>query len=133
VIPQLKSYEFNQGLQFAKERDKFIILHFFSDNCIHCRVFKTQVLTDPSVIKALNNSFVFIPLDTMLQPELGEYFKISIVPTEYFLDSQGNTITQYFGGMSVERFLYVLSYFTNGTYKKNESLNEYVTRKGKSI
>lgn len=54
--------EFEDALSFAKSEQKIMILDFYADWCVACKVLDREVFSDSQVQSALSN-FVFIQLD----------------------------------------------------------------------
>jgi len=65
-------YEFNQGLQCAKEQGKPVLIDFKGHACANCKVMEAKVWSDPEVLRRLRDNFVIIALyadDRTLLPE----------------------------------------------------------------
>jgi thiol:disulfide interchange protein DsbD len=54
--------DFNEGLEFAKEKNKPILLDFTGWACVNCRRIEENVWTDPNVYDLINENFVLISL-----------------------------------------------------------------------
>ena len=54
--------DFDKGLQFAKEKNKPILLDFTGWACVNCRRIEENVWTDPIVFDLINENFVLISL-----------------------------------------------------------------------
>ncbi len=60
VHPKFKDYE--QGMQYAAQTGKPVIIDFTGFGCVNCRKMEASVWTDPRVADRLNNEFVLISL-----------------------------------------------------------------------
>lgn len=60
VHPKFKDYE--QGMQYAAQQGKPVIIDFTGFGCVNCRKMEASVWTDPRVADRLNNEFVLISL-----------------------------------------------------------------------
>ncbi len=60
VHPKFKDYE--QGMQYAAQQGKPVIIDFTGYGCVNCRKMEASVWTDPRVADRLNNEFVLISL-----------------------------------------------------------------------
>ncbi|MBI1287409.1 MAG: DUF255 domain-containing protein [Flavobacteriales bacterium] len=55
-------HDYEEGLAYAKESDKPIMLDFTGWACVNCRKMEEQVWSDPAVLKRLREDFVLISL-----------------------------------------------------------------------
>ncbi len=65
-------FEFEQGLQCAREQGKPVLLDFKGHACANCKVMEARVWSDPEVLERLRNNFVIIALyadDRTVVPE----------------------------------------------------------------
>lgn len=60
VHPKFKDYE--QGMEYAAQTGKTVIIDFTGFGCVNCRKMEASVWTDPRVANRLNNEFVLISL-----------------------------------------------------------------------
>lgn len=60
VHPKFKDYE--QGMQYAAQTGKPVIIDFTGFGCVNCRKMEASVWTDPRVASRLNNDFILISL-----------------------------------------------------------------------
>lgn len=85
VHPKFKDYE--QGMQYAAQQGKPVIIDFTGFGCVNCRKMEASVWTDPRVADRLNNEFVLISLyvddkQALAQPyEVEENGKIRRIKT----------------------------------------------------
>lgn len=54
--------DFNKGLEYAKEKNKPILLDFTGWACVNCRRVEENIWTDPNVFDLINENFVLISL-----------------------------------------------------------------------
>ncbi|MFI2744523.1 cytochrome c biogenesis protein CcdA [Zhouia sp. PK063] len=69
-------HNYEEGLAYAKEINKPILLDFTGWSCVNCRKMEDNVWSDPTVWEQLNNDYVLISLyvdDTTLLPEDEQY------------------------------------------------------------
>ncbi len=55
-------HDYDEGLAYAKEVNKPVMLDFTGWACVNCRKMEEQVWADPRVLERLNNDFVLISL-----------------------------------------------------------------------
>jgi thiol:disulfide interchange protein DsbD len=77
--------DFEQGMAFAKEQHKPVIIDFTGFGCVNCRKMEAAVWTDPRVADKLKDDFVLISLYVDDKTPLAEPFVVT--------DEQGNTKT----------------------------------------
>ena len=54
--------DFNKGLEYAKDKNKPILLDFTGWACVNCRRVEENIWTDPNVFDLINENFVLISL-----------------------------------------------------------------------
>lgn len=65
-------FEYNQGLECAREQGKPVLLDFKGHACANCKLMEAKVWSDPEVLKRLRENFVIVSLyadDRTLLPE----------------------------------------------------------------
>ena len=60
VRPQF--HDFEQGMRFAKEQNKPVLIDFTGYGCVNCREMEASVWSDPRVKNIIDNNFVLISL-----------------------------------------------------------------------
>ena len=60
VTPQFQDYD--QGMAYAREHDKPVMLDFTGYGCVNCRKMEAAVWTDPQVADIINDRYVLITL-----------------------------------------------------------------------
>lgn len=76
----------------AKQSGKLVLLHFWSPTCGPCRTLDKHVFTQPSVASAVHDKFVPVKINATAQSDLASRYKITQVPTDIILDSNGMVI-----------------------------------------
>ncbi len=77
-------FDYKEGTEYAKKVGKPVFLDFTGHGCVNCREMEANVLSDPRVIKILNEEFVLISLfvdDKLQLPE-----------NEWVVSAQGKTL-----------------------------------------
>ena len=62
TIVEAKFKDYEQGMAYAKEQGKPVIIDFTGFGCVNCRKMEAAVWTDPEVARRLNNDYVLISL-----------------------------------------------------------------------
>lgn len=124
-------FEYSEGLQCSKISNKPVLLYFTGHSSIKSREFEVMVLSDPEVLKILNQKFIITNLYTddrsnalskyFIYPEqtndtirqIGkinqnyqkELFNDDIQPAFYIIDSLGNQLNEsYYFNESIDSF-----------------------------
>jgi len=74
VRPQF--HDFEQGMQFAKEQGKPVLIDFTGYGCVNCREMEASVWSDPRVKNIIDNNFVLISLYVDDKTPLPEIIRI---------------------------------------------------------
>jgi thiol:disulfide interchange protein DsbD len=132
----LKGYfDYEQGIECAKQKNKPVFLDFTGHGCVNCRKMEENVWSDPRVLKLLKEKFVIITLyvddkkelpesewitskyDGQLKKSIGKkyadfeisHFNINAQPYNVLLDDKGDTLCKPIGYNSdVDNFVYFL-------------------------
>lgn len=96
----------------AQEAGRPVLVDFFAEWCVACKVLEETTLSDPAVLAAMEDRRLVLvradvtTIDRENQAIMAEY-DIFGLPSLVFLDSQGNEIAEsrVLGEMSAERFL----------------------------
>ncbi|MDR1297385.1 MAG: thioredoxin family protein [Deltaproteobacteria bacterium] len=112
----LKTAPYEEALRLAAENDSLVLLYFWTDWCSNCAAFSKNVLTMPSIVGALNKDFLLVSLDSDTERELSTKYRVRVVPTLLFLDSQGAPVSVLPGAIPGEIFGLVLEYMSSGAY-----------------
>ncbi|MDP6908577.1 MAG: cytochrome c biogenesis protein CcdA [Flavobacteriales bacterium] len=72
-------HDYNEGLEYAKESSKPILLDFTGWACVNCRKMEEQVWSDPRVLKRLREEYVLISLYVDEKTELPKEEQIAVM------------------------------------------------------
>ena len=78
-------FDLDEGIAAAKILHKPIMLDFTGYSCANCRKMEAQVLSDPEVLKRINENFVLVSLYVDEPTELS--------PTEKYTNTKGEQVT----------------------------------------
>ncbi|MFW6121127.1 MAG: thioredoxin family protein [Petrotogales bacterium] len=128
------------SLKLASLENKKAIIMFSDKSCYYCNVFNDKTLIDEKVQQLLNAGYTFIEIykgnnqvtitlngeeQTFTHTELYSVFGISGTPTLWFLNSNGNPITNLPGYVPADMFVKVLQYLGQEAYKQEISFEDY--------
>jgi thiol:disulfide interchange protein len=73
-------FDYNQGLQCAREKNKPLLIDFKGHACANCKLMEAKVWSDPEILKRLKENFVIVALyaDDRTQLEENEWVKSEI-------------------------------------------------------
>ena len=109
---------YNEGLALARDFDKPVFIHFTASWCKWCQKMKKETYTDPEVVRFMNENFVAVMVDTEKLPTLARKYGVESLPTLWFLDSQGDGLTNIQGYVGSEKLLRVLEYISTKAYEE---------------
>lgn len=76
---------YQEALAVSKTENKPIMVIFTADWCVFCKKLENQTLTDPKVIRLINNNFVAVKIDKDKNPQIAKDFQVQGIPDIYFL------------------------------------------------
>ncbi|MDR2366925.1 MAG: thioredoxin family protein [Deltaproteobacteria bacterium] len=118
---------YREALGRAAAEGKFVLLYFWAVWCGNCQVFSEKVLSDPAIIGAINEDFIFVSIDIDKDQRTSREYKTRVVPTMVFLESDGKPASVLPGAIPGQLFAMVLSFMAGGAYKDME-FAEYFER-----
>jgi thioredoxin-related protein len=120
---------YQNGIATAKSEGKKIFLHFYATWCGYCKIMDQKTFKDASVVQYLNENFIPIKVDADQQRELAMQYRVSGLPSNWFLQTDGEKIANRPGYISQEEMISFLQFIHTDSYKKM-NLSEFLqTRK----
>jgi thioredoxin-related protein len=117
--------EYSDALREARQKDRPVLLYFFSDQCPYCRKMDAQTFRSRRVVEYLRDAFVSVRIRAEYSPHLVRKYMVRGYPTSWFLTPAGRAILYVPGYQSPEQFTKVLRYIAGGHYK-SRTLQEYL-------
>ena len=93
-----------QAQALSRQTGKPILLHFYSDTCPPCRMMEANTFPNPSVVEAIQSSFIPVKLNTRHYPHEAKMFNIQAVPTDIILSPDGRMLQMAQGGQDASRY-----------------------------
>jgi thioredoxin-related protein len=87
----------------AKKERKILLLDFYTDWCGWCKRLDADVFSQESFAKAATG-VLFVKVNAERQPALAQHYKVSSYPRLFFVDSDGMTLEQIRGYLSLADF-----------------------------
>ncbi|MCA9192501.1 MAG: DUF255 domain-containing protein [Planctomycetales bacterium] len=82
------------GRQAASQFNVPLLVHFYGDNCLPCRLLEQRVYTQQEAVSTLNKYFICVHVNATQEPETAREFGVHSWPTDVFLSPDGKTLYQ---------------------------------------
>ena len=130
VEPKFKDFE--QGMAYAKEQGKPVIIDFTGFGCVNCRKMEAAVWTDQEVARRLNDDYVLISLYVDDKTPLAEPMEVEVAGqkrTLYTVGDKWSHLQATKSGANTQPFYVLLD--TDGkpiapSRSYNEDIQEYI-------
>jgi YHS domain-containing protein len=76
----------------AAQTGRLLLLHFYTQSCMPCKVLDQNVLNQPQVGAAVERSYVPVKVDADAQPGLRNWLRVEQVPTDVVMTPDGNVV-----------------------------------------
>ncbi len=108
--------KYEAGLSKAQRTNKPVFLYFHADWCTYCRQLKQKTFSHKDVQAYLAENYISISVDTDKNPTLANEWKVRGLPTLWFLEADGNPISNLPGYVEPDQFLNILKYIKTKSY-----------------
>ncbi|WP_233148268.1 thioredoxin family protein [Rhodopirellula sp. MGV] len=105
----------------AKQQNKLMLLHFYTDNCIYCDRLEAGAFQDPTVAAAINENFVPVKVHGGKNPKLATLFKVSKYPTDVIVTTEGKALSHSVSPQQSNRYVSMLA-TTYAGYAQNATM-----------
>ncbi len=119
-LPKVPWQSYHGALATGKGESKPILLHFTADWCGWCKKMKRETYADMKVASYLQKNFATGWVDTEQYRALAKKYGVNSLPTLWFLDSDGISLTRIDGYLGPEKMMLVLEYIKTKAYKTIE-------------
>lgn len=114
----IKWYGFHEGMALGRKENKKVYIHFWASWCSYCKKMETDTFSNTSVIAYLNRNFISIKVDADREKDISSEFRVSGLPDNWFLDENGQKISNRSGYMAPALFLSILKFIRTDSYKQ---------------
>ena len=105
------------ALARAKSGGQLVLVDFYADWCVPCRILEADVIPDPRVQHALAG-FVLIKVDTDRFPGAATSYGINVMPTLLVLDADGLELDRIAGKIETKSLFGQLKRLSRSADKK---------------
>lgn len=84
-------FDYDEGMDYARQTDKPVLLDFTGHTCINCRKMETNVWSEPEVLDLIREEFILI--------QLYVDDKTRLSPREFYISSNTGRVIKSIGGM----------------------------------
>ncbi|VEN74022.1 conserved exported hypothetical protein [Candidatus Desulfarcum epimagneticum] len=105
-----------EGMLMAKEENKKIMMHYYTDWCGYCTKMNQETFPDPGIISYLNRRYISIRVDNDKTRVKG--FVVPGVPDTWFLTETGEKIAHQPGFVDSKKLLSILKFVDTESYLK---------------
>jgi thioredoxin-related protein len=124
----IKWYGYDEGMAIGKKEGKKILINFFANWCTYCKKMDRDTFSKSDVAAYMNEHFIAIKLNSDIEKQLSEEFRVSGLPTTWFVDKDGEKIQGLPGYLNREMFLAYLKYIQSDSYR-NMSFRKFMSKK----
>ncbi|MCP3875761.1 MAG: thioredoxin family protein [Desulfobacteraceae bacterium] len=117
--------DYKQGIVLSESEGKHIFLYFHADWCTYCKKLKQTTFKDKKVLSYLKENFISISVDTDINKEVANQWKVKGLPTLWFLKPDNSKISHLPGYVDAKQFLSILKYIQSKSYDK-KTFQEYM-------
>lgn len=135
--PNVKWYQYDEGLAKAKKEKKHMMVHFYTTSCGWCKKMDRDTFGNEDVKEVLNESYVPIKVngqsarkvkldgEEVTERQLAGMYRVRAYPITWFLKQSGERIAPRMGYAGPEEFVYILNWVKDDLYEKI-SFQEFV-------
>ncbi len=116
-----------EGLARAETEDKPIFLYFHASWCTYCVKLKKTTFKDKKVQQVLAQNFVSISIDTDKNRDLATQWRVTGLPTLWFLKPDGSKIERIPGYVDPGQMVKILRFVDSKQYEQ-VSFHDFIKR-----
>ena len=114
----IKWYSYDDGIIRAKDEKKSVFLNFYADWCGYCKMMDRGTFRNGPVVEYLNENFIPVKVNSDKQPKIASIYYVRGLPTFWFLNREGEKLTNLSGYVPPERLLPLLKFVHTESYNK---------------
>ena len=106
-IPWL--YDIYKAQQIARQEQRLLLLHFYSDSCPPCRRLEQNVFPNPEVYRAMSLSYIPVKINGERARNIAMQYQVDRWPTDVITDSQGRVLYKTVSPQDPNRYVQLLN------------------------
>ena len=110
-------HDYENGLALGKNSQKKIMINFYADWCGYCVKMGKETFAATRVADYLNANFISIRINSDKNAQLAKAYKVTGLPSTWFLTETGDRIGNRPGWIDADKFLELLKYVHTEGYK----------------
>lgn len=108
---------YDEGMALGKKDGKKIMLHFYADWCHYCKKMNSEIFSQSESADFINNNFIPIRVNSDNEQQLAEAYRVSGLPSTWFLDKNGEEILNIPGFLPKEMFMSYMKFIQTDSYQ----------------
>ncbi len=78
----------------ALSRDGIVMLHFYSDNCVPCKMLDSRAYQDPGLINKIKMTVIPVKIHVDSTPQVAQKYHVTRWPTDVYLAADGTELVR---------------------------------------
>jgi len=116
---------YDEGMALGKQEGKKILLHFYADWCGYCKKMNKEIFSQSDAADFINQNFIPIRVNSDNEVQLAQAYRVSGLPTTWFLDKNGEGILSIPGYIPKEMFVSYMKFVQTDSYQ-NMSFRQFM-------
>jgi len=108
---------YDEGMALGKKDGKKILLHFYADWCGYCKKMNKEIFSQSDAADFINQNFIPIRVNSDNEQQLAAAYRVSGLPTTWFLDKNGEGILNIPGYLPKEMFVSYMKFIQTDSYQ----------------
>ena len=102
------STDLQAALEAGRQHDAVVLLHFFTDSCMPCKMLDSRAFRDPAVVGAMRATVIPVKVNADQQPETVSRYAVTRWPTDVYLFPDGTELTRSISPQKSEDYIGLL-------------------------
>ena len=98
-----------EAQQIARQQQRLILVHFYSDTCLHCQRLEQIVFPNPNVYHAMSMNYVPVKINGDRARDLAVKYQVDRWPTDVITDPQGRILYKTVSPQDPARYVQLLN------------------------
>jgi thioredoxin-related protein len=108
---------YDEGMAMGKKDGKKILINFYADWCGYCKKMNREIFSKGEAADYINQNFIPVRINTEVEGQLAEAYRVSGLPTTWFLDKNGEGIMNLPGYLPKEMFMSYMKFVQTDSYQ----------------